>query len=202
MPESLRAFIAIEIPQNVLDYLRRIQDAVRAGRFSSVTWVRPEGIHLTLKFLGNISQGQVPQVVAAMETSARGQTPFRLEVHGLGAFPSMDRARVLWVGVQGNAQAVASIQAKLEATLAALGFPREDRPFSPHLTLGRVRPASGGPPAERKRLGSVVAAAPLEKGIVFDVASLSLMQSTLTSTGAIYTRLAEVSLAGEKEGQS
>jgi len=187
MKESLRAFIAVELPQNVLDYLRRLQDALRAGRFSSVSWARPEG---------NISQEQVPPVVATMEASARGAAPFRLEVQELGAFPSMDRARVLWVGVQDDIHTLGSIQAKLEEAMASLGFPREERPFAPHLTLGRVR--RGMPLAERRRLGPVVAAVPRERGVAFEVASLSLMQSTLTPSGAIYARLAEVLLGGDK----
>ena len=200
MTEDLRAFIAIELPQSVLDYIQTIQDALRAGRFSSIAWTRPQGIHLTLKFLGNILPDQVPQVVEAMESSARECGPLRLTTREIGAFPGMDRARVLWLGVHGDVRALTALQARLDGALAALGFPRETRPFSAHLTLGRVR--DGMPPAERRRLGPLAASVRTDGGVSFDVTAVSLMRSMLTPTGAIYDRLAEAPLRGDASPRS
>jgi len=190
--EHLRVFVAIELPQNMLDYIQSVQDAMRAGGFSYIAWTKPQGIHLTLKFLGEILPDQVPQVVEAMTTSASGCGQLRLTTREIGAFPSMDRARVLWLGVHGDVRALTALQARLDGGLAALGFPRETRPFSAHLTLGRVR--DGMPPAERRRLGPLAASVRTDGGVSFDVTAVSLMRSTLTPSGAIYDRLAEAAL--------
>ncbi len=154
-----------------------------------MSWVAPENFHVTVKFLGSIDDSRVQSVIDALHTAVRGHTPFDLEVGGLGAFPSATRARVLWAGLVGGAAPLGALAASIEEALAGLGFPREDRAFSPHITLGRVR-EPGRAPALAEALG---AASGRRFGRV-TVAETALMRSDLSPRGARYTALASVAL--------
>ena len=117
---------------------RRLADTIRwMGREvpSGVRWVDSEGIHLTLKFLGDIDPALVEDVLRAMEQAASGTLPFQVHLNGLGVFPNLRRPRVLWAGVGGDMDALGALQEKVEAAMEGLAFPRERRAFSPHLTL-------------------------------------------------------------------
>lgn len=137
----MRAFIAIPLPEAVLSELAQWQESLRSALDSSpkgasiVKWVRPEGIHLTLKFLGEINAAKVEQAVTAL-TPLRNFPDLTLEVKGLGCFPNCERPRVLWAGVIAPG-ALRRFAATIEAALSGLGFPSEKRSFSPHLTLAR-----------------------------------------------------------------
>lgn len=137
----MRAFIAIPLPDAVLIALARWQESLRSASDSSpkdasiVKWVRPEGIHLTLKFLGEINAAKVEQVITAL-TPVGNFPALTLEVKGLGCFPNCERPRVLWAGVIAP-RALPDFAAKIESALSGLGFPAEKRSFSPHLTLAR-----------------------------------------------------------------
>ena len=155
-----------------------------------MSWVAAENLHVTLKFLGGIDEAGVPPVIDALGAAVRRHARFAIEVGGLGAFPSASRARVLWAGVVGGDGALRALAATVETALAALGFPREERPFSPHITLGRVREPRRAP----ELADGLTAGATRRFGRV-DVAQVTLMRSDLSSRGARYTPLAGLPLS-------
>jgi 2'-5' RNA ligase len=190
--ESIRAFIAAELPAASKRALRALQDRLRSGSRAPVKWVDPGSIHLTLKFLGGIGASMVPRILDVMAGAVRGVRPFAVELRGLGAFPNLNRVRVVWVGLSGEIEALALVQKRIETGLVPLGFPAEARAFSPHFTLGRVREQAS--PDERLRLGELIAATTFDAGERFAVDALHLMKSQLTREGPIYSRLGSVEL--------
>ncbi len=190
--EQIRSFIAIELPGEVKAALSRLEDELKSRRQPSVKWVDPGSLHLTLKFLGNISAGLVTEITGAIEAAARGIPPFRLEIKGLGAFPNLKGVRVVWVGVSGEIDRLNQFQQRIESTVSPLGFPTEPRPFSAHLTIARLRePASFG---DRQAFGELLTATSFEQTYSFNVGSVNLMKSQLTRQGPIYSRLSSVNL--------
>jgi RNA 2',3'-cyclic 3'-phosphodiesterase len=186
---TLRTFIAIELDEDLKDNLARLQNRLR-GEMSprSVRWVRPEGIHLTLKFLGDTTTEQVDQVKEALVRAATGAGPITFSVGGVGCFPNTRRPRVVWVGLHEPAGALARLRDAVEEQVAPLGFPTEKRPFSPHLTLGRVhRNASR---SEVGEVGEVVATSAIGDIDEMTATALSYIQSELKPSGAVYTTLA------------
>jgi 2'-5' RNA ligase len=190
--EQVRCFIAIELPEEVKAGLRDIQAKLKSSGQTSIKWVDPYSIHLTLKFLGGVDAARITPITAAMEEAVRGVAPFSLKVEGLGAFPNLRRVQVIWVGVGGEVDRLAHLQKRIESSLAQLGFAPENRRFTPHLTLARVRDrASSG---EREGLGQLIAATKFEAARSFPVAAVSLMKSQLTREGAIYSRISTAEL--------
>ena len=192
--EEIRAFIAIELPDPVKKNLSFIINSLRPGEYPCVKWVSPQGIHLTLKFLGNIATDLVPRIADAIAQAAQGTPPLKLQVGGLGCFPNLHRPRVIWVAVTGDVEPLITLQRGIDQALVPLGFAIEKRPFSPHLTLGRLRErASLG---ERNSIGKLVMSTKSEGSPAQEVKQISLMRSTLTPSGAIYNRLASIELKG------
>ena len=153
-----------------------------------MAWVAEPNLHITLKFLGQVEEGRVQAIADALR-SAGGLPAFDLELRGLGAFPTPERPHVLWVGAGRGAEAAAALAARVDAGLAALGFPRETRAFASHVTLGRVRRPRRNPElAERVRR-----AGDRDFGRV-RVDAVSLMRSQLSSAGSRYTELAALAL--------
>jgi 2'-5' RNA ligase len=190
--QQIRSFIAIELPEEVKSGLRRLQAELKLPQHSFVKCVVPDGIHLTLKFLGNISPQKVAEITGVMEQASRGVSPFQLQITELGAFPNMRQPRVLWVGIKGELDKLKAWQKRIDDGLVPLGFAKESRPFTPHLTLARVRDNCS--PEDRRGLGELVMKTPLEVDYVLAVNSLNLMRSQLLPGGAVYSRLAEVKL--------
>jgi 2'-5' RNA ligase len=190
--EQIRAFIAIELPAEVRSVLAQLQARLKTGNHSSVKWAEPAGIHLTLKFLGNIAAAKTDAVTRAMTEAAQGIAPFHLEVKELGVFPNLRRVRVVWVGLDGELARLGELQRNLEARLVPIGFARESRPFTPHLTLARLREQA--PPAEQQSFGQLIADTDLATACSFDVEAVSLMQSQLTREGAVYRQISLVVL--------
>ncbi len=186
-PEQIRSFIAIELPQNVKNGLAKLLSELGKTRHPFVKWVNPESIHLTLKFLGNIPFKQVAEINSLMEEAVQGTLPFHLEVSELGAFPNPKRPRVLWVSIKGEIDTLLSLQQNIDSALAPLGFAEEKRPFTPHLTLARLRERAS--PADREIFAELVMSTKFESSYPIDVETISLMRSQLTPEGAIYTRL-------------
>jgi 2'-5' RNA ligase len=185
MSDKIRTFIAISLPDSVLQAIGKAQDTLRGSRLD-IRWVRKEAIHLTLKFLGDIDRDDVGKIEASMGRATKGVPPFTLQGKAVGVFPDLRRARVIWTGVWGDIQALFAAQRDLESHLEDLGFPKENRPFKGHLTLGRVK----------GRLDSAKLREALEglrdfQTESFVVQSLVLFQSTLGPQGAVYNRLAE-----------
>ena len=144
--ESLRTFIAIELDESLRRALQSLQNRLkRQMPPGSVKWVAPEGVHLTLKFLGDTPAARVSEIVAAMRTACTGYGAFDLVVEGRGCFPNFRRPRVVWVAVRDRSQTIGSLQAAIEREVAPLGWPTEERAFTPHLTLGRVSKTADPP---------------------------------------------------------
>ncbi len=190
----IRSFIAIELPAEVVAKLEEIQKALKSPRHSFVKWVPPENIHITLKFLGNVPPDKIASVTSVMEQVSQAFGPIRLEIGEIGAFPNLKQPRVLWVGVRGEIGNLQALQASLEENLARLGFSKESRGFTPHLTLARLR--EGISPVERREFGAMIISKPVYGGCQFTATKISLMKSQLLPSGAVYTRLAEVRLKG------
>jgi 2'-5' RNA ligase len=191
MPASLRAFVAVETPKEVRTALAAVQSHLRQRRVRA-RWVRPGGMHLTLKFLGDIAADQVPGVVDALQAAAGGHPAFCLTAAGIGVFPGLRRPRVIWAGFSEGTGPLAGLQLSVEERLAAMGFPPEDRPFRAHLTIGRC----SGP------VDAAVMAAALNSFAgrcfgEFDAREIVLFQSDLAPDGPVYTALARAKL---KEG--
>ena len=133
----MRTFVALNLQPAIRNRLHDTLAPLRE-RMGQVRWVTPDALHLTLKFLGEIDAGATTEVEAALRQTAGRHSPIRLRIGGRGAFPSLRRARVLWVGADGG-DALHALHGDVETTLALLGFGRERRPFRPHITVGRVR---------------------------------------------------------------
>jgi len=191
-PEQIRSFVAIELPEEVRKGLARLRDELERDEHRFVKWVDPGGMHLTLKFLGNIPSKRVTEVTGAMEEATQGIYPFRLEISGLGAFPGLKQVRVFWVGIGGEVDKLSRLQQTIDAGLAALGFAKEERPFVPHLTLARIR--QGASPPERRSFGELVDSTIFGEKYPVEVEAVNLMKSQLTPAGAVYTRLSVVRL--------
>lgn len=190
--QQIRSFIAIELPEEVRAGLRRLQNELKLPEHNFVKWVAPDGIHLTLKFLGNIPSQKVAEITGVMEQASQGVSPFHLEVTEVGAFPNLRQPRVLWVGIKGEIDKLVAWQQRLDNGLVPLGFAREARAFTPHLTLARLR--EGCSPGDRRDFGEMVAKTPVEVSYKFNVTGLNFMKSQLLPGGAVYSRLAEVKL--------
>lgn len=184
----MRSFLAVEIPPALKEALCSISDELRACG-ADVKWVRPQSIHLTLKFLGEIDPVKVDEIRQVVEPTLRDHEPFLLELGGMGCFPRLRQPRVVWVGLRGETDRLLELQKEVEEGTSRLGFPREDRPFRPHLTLGRVRSSKG-----RDRLVERIQDLLEVRLGTFTVESLVQFQSELHPSGARYTALWEVPL--------
>lgn len=194
----MRLFIALELESEVRDRLRLTQDELRRGVDSRwVRWVRPEGIHLTLKFLGEVEAAKVVGISSALEAQAVRHGPCRFRLTGVGAFPNSERARVLWVGLEDAAGCLAALHKGVEEALAGEGFEREGRAFTPHLTLGRVRDGVGG--EALARLAHAIRTFPALEPMDASSSSVLLVRSELRPEGALYTSLSNHTLRGDSE---
>lgn len=184
----MRTFIAIEIPNEIKRRMAEVQAGLRKADVDA-SWPRPEGIHLTLKFLGEVPESQVPDITTALHSSVQGMHPFRIEIAGAGAFPNARNARVVWIGVSGEIEKLNVLQAAVEAAMVRIGMERDEKAFRPHLTLARIKYV-------RSRQG-LLAALEQVKDIRLpglEVTAVSLMKSELKRTGAEYTEVAKIEL--------
>jgi 2'-5' RNA ligase len=187
----VRLFLALELPASLRDRLAALQSRLRPTS-AGWRWVRPEGIHLTLRFLGEVEAQQDSACRSAWRDAVRPLPPFRFSVEGIGRFPPAGRPRVLWVGVreEGSAGVLQALVGRLERAARECGFPPERRRFSPHLTLARA--ARGGRPewhgGAKESLGERV-----------EVDRVLLFLSELRPSGARYTALDSFDLQGSPE---
>lgn len=193
VPEGThRLFVAIPVAPAALDACRRLLEPVRTGPAGrAARWVRTDNLHLTLRFLGATPAEQVEHVAAAMREAATGRRMFEMRLAGAGAFPSASRPRVLWLGLARGAAEAAAIAETLQEPLAALGWPRDERPFKPHLTVARTDAASIADGA-RVAAALVEAAAPWQVDFVAD--RVVLYRSHLRSGPPVYEVVDEVAL--------
>lgn len=186
MTKSIRSFIAIELPQEIIETIEKLQDRLRKYGLN-IRWMRSKNIHLTLKFLGNISEGDVTPITSVLKTIADNMTPFQLMGKGIGIFPGISHPRVIWLGMSGHVETLKKSQLRVEEGLEPLGFPKEGRPFRAHLTLGRVK---GN--LDKRILLEVIEQFSNFESDSFTVNSIILFRSDLRRNGAVYTKLAEV----------
>ena len=190
--EQVRSFIAIELPDEVKSGLTQLQTQLKAGKHSAVKWVDPRSSHLTLKFLGNIAADKIDKITKALEAAAQGLPPFHLKVNGLGVFLNLSRVQVAWIGINGEVSQLSQLQQRLESNLSPLGFAPESRPFTPHLTLARLRERASL--EERQSFGRLIASTKFEAVYSFSVDAINLMRSQLTKEGAIYSQISSIKL--------
>ena len=190
MSQTLRVFIAAELPVAVNSVLESVQQELKSLRLKA-RWVKPENIHLTLKFLGNINPVDVDIINGALVEAAGNYAPFALTLGGIGFFPGIKRPRVVWAGLGGDIRMLLNLQRDLEDRLDTAGFPKEKRAYKAHLTLGRIRDA-----VQPKTVGQAVQKFSDLGGQKFTVDRITLFRSDLKPTGAVYSRLKQVGLSG------
>jgi RNA 2',3'-cyclic 3'-phosphodiesterase len=186
----VRIFVAVFPPLEVRSALAAA--ARELPVVGEVRWIRPENLHLTLKFLGNVPQEDLSRVAEALEPVRLRHSPFEAGLSGFGAFPSARRARILWVGIGEGTEPLLALARDVEASLEPLGFEREDRAYMPHLTLGRTR----GRPAT---LEAIAAPPPVPR---FAARNVELVESVLGSAGATYSTLAAFPLSEGRDQRS
>lgn len=184
----MRLFVAVELPVEVKAVMAALQ-AQLATSGVDASWPRPAGLHLTLKFLGETGEDQVPLIERALALAPGDTEEFRLRGEGVGTFPRAASARVVWLGVRGEVERLVALRDAVEGAMTGLGAEPDDRPYAPHLTLGRIRRI----PRRDQWLKGLeqVRDARLPE---FDVAAVSLMGSELGPGGAVHRELARVAL--------
>ncbi len=188
--EAIRAFIAIELPEDVRQQLDSMEQQIqaRAGEVArrAVRWVPAGNMHLTLKFLGEVSTGNLQSLSRMLQNVAGQHTQFDMVIGGLGAFPNVRRPRVIWVGTEAPAE-LSALQRAIEAETHKLGYPVEERPFSPHLTLGRI--SQNAHPEEVAQVARALSEVKIGELGRVHVSQLHLFRSDLRPSGAVYTSL-------------
>jgi 2'-5' RNA ligase len=187
MSKTIRTFIAIEIPWDIISKIRELQQGIKTYGFK-IRWVRAENIHLTLKFLGDVEAAKLDKIAEVLSETAEGYTAMSLKAKGIGVFPSIKRPRVLWVGLTGQLESLVGLQNTLDTNLKALGFSEEKRSFKGHLTLGRMK---GN--IDLKTFGDALLKFRGFESEIFTAGRIILYKSELKPTGAVYTKLAEAS---------
>lgn len=184
----MRCFISISLPEEIKKGMSAVQERLKASG-ADVSWTRPEGMHLTLKFLGEVEEERRSEIEAALNAAVRGRSPFSLDVSGIGTFPERRRPRVVWIGLRDRGNNLIWLQRAVEEEFNKIGFPPENREFSPHVTLGRIR--------SPKNVEKLIILVEEDKDVElngFEVSHVRLMQSVLKPTGAVYTELYSVAL--------
>jgi RNA 2',3'-cyclic 3'-phosphodiesterase len=185
--ESIRVFIAIELPEEIKSSLRNLQARLKSSNACAAKWVDPGNIHLTLKFLGETRLSLIPSITSALNEISKSTPSLALSITEIGAFPDLRRVQVVWVGLTGNLNLLNQLQKNIETSISPLGFPTEKRVFVPHLTLARIRDTASLP--DRQNLGALISRTRIDTPMKFTVGSISLIQSQLTPAGPIYTNL-------------
>ena len=179
----MRAFIAISLPEEIKKFLAHVQDELKATG-ADVKWVKPKNIHLTLKFLGEIDEEKLKAVNEILKETAETQKQYTITVGQAGAFPNINSPRVIWMGIEKGTDTLKQTAQVLDEKLQKIGFPKEEKPFSAHITLGRVRSARN-----RTKLTETLkklSEAQLQHTSEFPVTAITFFKSTLTPSGPIY----------------
>lgn len=183
----MRAFIAIELEKKIKESLSKIQDELKKPD-EDIKWVNPNNIHLTLKFLGEVEEQTAPKIIRQLNEATGAAKPFTIEIKNIGGFPNLKSPRVIWAGVEKGKEELIQLAATIEDALVSLKFPKENRAFSTHFTLGRVKHIKDTQGFQRKV--EQIQCPPLTQ----EIKSLILFKSTLTPKGPIYEKLGEAYL--------
>lgn len=190
MGSKLRLFWAVNLPADLKARLAKLQLRLQPAG-GEAKWVEENNLHLTLKFLGETDRTLVDPIVSAAAAALAESSIFKLDLEGLGFFPNAARPRVIWAGVRGRVDLLLDLAGRVDRAMVGLGFRPEERKFSPHLTLARIKQA--GPPGQLAGAAASLAAGGLHQGS-FMVRSADLMESRLSGSGPVYLRLAQVNL--------
>ena len=190
MADTVRTFIAIELPPQVHAHLADCQQRLRRAG-GDVRWVRPDIIHLTLVFLGDVPADMLGDLEAAVREAAAPFSVLALRVQGAGRFPPRGLPRTIWIGIEDASGGLAKLQAALARATAAFAEKEEDRAYTPHLTLGRVKS-----PRDGRDLAGAVDAMAGETGPSFEAREVTIFKSDLSPQGPTYTALAKIALTG------
>ncbi|HWB11900.1 MAG TPA: RNA 2',3'-cyclic phosphodiesterase [Pirellulales bacterium] len=190
MTRSLRTFVAVEISPEVRSRAAQLISRLQ-GTDAKVTWVKPQAMHLTLKFLGEVDLKEIPAVCEAVSRAVSELPAFEFEAHGAGAFPAAGRPRTVWLGVSRGEEEFVALQAAIDRALGEIGFRRENRRFRPHLTLGRVRGDR-----DVRELGELIARQADFAGGVGSVDEVVVFSSELEPDGPVHEPLAVAPLNG------
>ena len=186
----MRAFIAIGLPQEIKDFLSQLQEELKATG-ADVKWVKPDNIHLTLKFLGEIDDKKLEKIIEIIDEAAKEKDKFQVRISSLGAFPKIDFPRVIWVGIDTPDKDIKQIAESLEEKIAKIGIPKEDRPFSSHITIGRTKSTLNREKLVQGLKNKVELGG---KKLEFYATKITLFKSTLSPKGPIYEALKESNL--------
>jgi len=190
--KMIRTFLAIDIPKEIKDSMEKIQYRLRNSlKEGVIRWTKPGSVHLTVKFFGSILERDIEHIIALLKDSVKGFKPFTLAAENVGVFPNTRQPRVLWLGITGADNALMILQKQIDDDLHGIGFPREERPFRPHLTLGRTKAHRG-----IEGLSDVLAEFKDYRAGVLPAAGLTLYRSDLRPEGPKYTRLGYFPLGG------
>jgi 2'-5' RNA ligase len=190
---AVRSFLAFELPPEIKEQVRQVSEQLKRSKMD-VRWVKPDNIHLTIVFLGDVREGDISAIAGEIEQVCYGFHPFELHLKGLGLFPDRRRPRVLWAGYHGDIERMASLRDVLHERLIPFEIKEEKREFKPHLTIGRFRNPGRG----NEQLDEILG---LHDGLTspsFQVGELVLFKSELKPHGPEYTRLESWPLAAEK----
>ncbi len=196
-PRTIRAFVAIPLPENLLNRLRELQERLQSAlRSHALRWTPPDQIHLTLKFLGNVAAESVSEIQAALARACEHAAPLALRAAGVGCFPGVGKPRVIWVGLEGGLAQLQVLQTEIDTVTQPWCEQNEQRLFHPHLTLGRVKEAS---PRVLKQIRTTLTGPLADTLGEWKAAHVSLMQSLLSPGGAEHSVLASFPLTGTVE---
>ena len=182
----LRAFIAVEIPLDIRQDIEHATSNLRRGTGSLIRWVAVENMHLTLKFLGDIPSANMEVLTQMIRAQADSFHCFDIHLTGIGSFPGPKRPRVIYIGIQAPAE-LEAFQRQLESATRRLGYNSEERAFSPHLTIGRIR--QNIPPDDLQKIRRALEASKIDSPGTAKVNSVHLYKSDLKPTGPVYTKL-------------
>lgn len=188
--EKVRTFIAIKLSPEIISKISGVQEELKRTD-AKVKWVKPKNIHLTLKFLGHITSEELEKVKIAIRETLKPFRSFGISISGLGAFPKIEYPRIIWLGVDEGKEELKRMASNLEERLAEIGFAKEKRPFSPHLTLGRVKSQK-----EKGGLTEALTSTEASHSGNMRVDKIAIIKSELKPQGSIYTSLEEISLKG------
>jgi 2'-5' RNA ligase len=190
MKQHVRTFVAVEVSEAVRAAAAKvIRQLARCD--ANLKWVDPQNMHLTLKFLGEVESVELPDVCRAVEQAVAEVPGFTFDMAGVGAFPKIERPRTVWLGVSTGAEELANLQTHIEKGLKKLGYPPDNRRFSPHLTLGRVK----HPGPELAELSELVKSLSDHPAGTTEVDAVTVFSSELTREGPLYQALAHAVLA-------
>ncbi|MBI5755827.1 MAG: RNA 2',3'-cyclic phosphodiesterase [Nitrospirae bacterium] len=190
----MRCFISISLPEGTKRGIVAIQERLKSSG-ADVSWTRPEGMHLTMKFLGEVEEKRLSKIETALNRAVSDISLFSLNVSEIGIFPDMRRPRVVWIGLKEDGDNLVRLQKGVEEELRKIGFPSENRGFTPHITLGRIRSNRN----IEKLLNLIEEEKVIELGS-FEVSDVHLMRSELKPAGAVYTELYKAVLVAGNGG--